>query len=93
MIGCNLSRFCLMIGEAPVDHPLAAVKLLQQKFGRKMAPVEVPAAQAVSSQNVLFEGDAIDIRQFPGSACGRSTAACISAPTTPSSRWTRKRSG
>src|SRR5262245_48946933 len=21
MIGCNLSRFCLMIGEAPVDHP------------------------------------------------------------------------
>src|ERR1041384_6957653 len=22
MIGCNLSRFCLMIGEEPVDHPL-----------------------------------------------------------------------
>jgi len=22
MIGCNLSRFCLMIGEQPVDHPL-----------------------------------------------------------------------
>ena len=22
MIGCNLSRFCLMIGEKPVDHPL-----------------------------------------------------------------------
>ncbi|MGB7036492.1 MAG: hypothetical protein WBD71_13315, partial [Xanthobacteraceae bacterium] len=21
-IGCNLSRFCLMIGEDPVDHPL-----------------------------------------------------------------------
>ena len=37
-----------MIGEEPVDHPLKAVKLLQQKFGRKMKPVEVPASQAVS---------------------------------------------
>src|ERR1700710_1417491 len=64
MIGCNLSRFCLMIGEEPVDHPLKAVKLLGQKFGRKMKPVEVPAEQAVSSQNIV-EGDAIDIRQFP----------------------------
>ena len=27
MIGCNLSRFCLMIGEEPVDHPLKAVQL------------------------------------------------------------------
>src|SRR5712675_917860 len=24
MVGCNLSRFCLMIGEKPVDHPLQA---------------------------------------------------------------------
>jgi UbiD family decarboxylase len=39
MIGCNLSRFCLMIGEEPVDHPLKAVRLLQEKFGRKMAPI------------------------------------------------------
>ena len=39
MIGCNLSRFCLMIGEEPVDHPLKAVQLLQKKFGRKIAPV------------------------------------------------------
>ena len=45
MIGCNLSRFCLMIGEEPVDHPLKAVQLLQKKLGRKMAPVEVPAAE------------------------------------------------
>src|SRR5215813_11305548 len=52
MIGCNLSRFCLMIGEEPVDHPLKAVQLLQAKFGRKMKPVEVSAAQAVSSQNI-----------------------------------------
>ena len=43
MIGCNLSRFCLMIGEEPVDHPLKAVQLLQKKLGRKMAPVTVPA--------------------------------------------------
>jgi hypothetical protein len=64
MIGCNLSRFCLMIGEEPVDHPLKAVKLLQQKFGRKMKPVEVPAERAVSSQNIV-EGEAIDIRVFP----------------------------
>ena len=32
MIGCNLSRFCLMIGEEPVDHPLKAVKLLQTEI-------------------------------------------------------------
>jgi len=64
MIGCNLSRFCLMIGEEPVDHPLKAVKLLQNKFGRKMASVEVPPESAVSSQNIV-EGDKIDIRQFP----------------------------
>ena len=64
MIGCNLSRFCLMIGEDPVDHPLKAVQLLQAKFGRKMKPVEVPATHAVSSQNI-HEGDKIDIRQFP----------------------------
>ena len=56
MIGCNLSRFCLMIGEEPVDHPLKAVKLLQSKFGRKMAPLEVPAERAVSSQNFV-DGD------------------------------------
>jgi len=35
MIGCNLSRFCLMIGEAPVDHPLKAVRLLQDISGRR----------------------------------------------------------
>src|ERR1700731_5088809 len=47
MIGCNLSRFCLMIGEAPVDHPLDAVAMLKQKMGRKMAPREVPAQSAI----------------------------------------------
>jgi 4-hydroxy-3-polyprenylbenzoate decarboxylase len=64
MIGCNLSRFCLMIGEKPVDHPLQAVQMLQQKLGRKMAPVEVPAERAISNQNIVT-GDAIDIRMFP----------------------------
>src|SRR6202163_2265170 len=43
MIGCNLSRFCLMIGEELVDHPLKAVQILQQKMGRKMPPKEVAA--------------------------------------------------
>jgi 4-hydroxy-3-polyprenylbenzoate decarboxylase len=64
MIGCNLSRFCLTIGETPVDHPLKAVRLLQEKMGRKMAPVEVPPERAISSQNIVT-GDAIDIRRFP----------------------------
>src|SRR3979490_3535649 len=64
MVGCNLSRFCLMIGEKPVDHPLQAVQILQRKMGRKMAPKEVPAASAISGQNIL-EGDAIDIRMLP----------------------------
>src|SRR4051795_8609613 len=64
MIGCNLSRFCLMIGEEPVDHPLKAVQLLQKKLGRKMAPKEVPAEGAICNQNIV-EGDKIDIRMFP----------------------------
>jgi 3-polyprenyl-4-hydroxybenzoate decarboxylase len=64
MIGCNLSRFCLMIGEEPVDHPLKAVQLLQTKLGRKIAPVTVPAEVAVCNQNIV-EGDKIDIRMFP----------------------------
>src|SRR5438067_5094231 len=53
MIGCNLSRFCLMIGENPVDHPLKAVQILQQKLGRKMAPKDVPPATAICNQNVV----------------------------------------
>src|SRR4029450_6776702 len=64
MIGCNLSRFCLMIGEQPVDHPLKAVQILQQKLGRKMPPREVSADQAICNQNIV-EGDDIDIRIFP----------------------------
>src|SRR5262245_2202841 len=64
MIGCNLSRFCLMIGEQPVKHPLEAVQILQRKLGRKMPPREVPATQAICNQNIV-EGDQIDIRMFP----------------------------
>src|SRR3954469_9075254 len=64
MIGCNLSRFCLMIGENPVDHPLKAVQILQQKLGRKMPPKEISADQAICNQNIV-EGDDIDIRIFP----------------------------
>src|SRR5262245_1565048 len=64
MIGCNLSRFCLMIGEAPVDHPLKAVQALQRKLGRKMPPREVPAGEAICNQNIV-EGESIDIRTFP----------------------------
>src|SRR3954452_8322968 len=64
MIGCNLSRFCLMIGEEPMDHPLKAVQALQRKLGRKMPPKEVPASVAICNQNIV-EGDHIDIRMFP----------------------------
>lgn len=64
MIGCNLSRFCLMIGEKLVDHPLKAVQILQQKMGRKMSCQEVSPDQALSSQNILTGND-IDIRMFP----------------------------
>src|SRR5262252_730679 len=67
MIGCNLSRFCLMIGEEPVDHPLKAVQLLQKKLGRKMAPKEVPAANAICNQNIV-EGDKIDGGMYLGTA-------------------------
>jgi UbiD family decarboxylase len=64
MVGCNLSRFCVMIGEEPVDHPLKAVRLLQSKLGRKIAPVEVPPEQAICNQNIVI-GDKVDIRMFP----------------------------
>jgi 4-hydroxy-3-polyprenylbenzoate decarboxylase len=64
MIGCNLSRFCLMIGEEPVDHPLKAVQALQKKLGRKMPPKEVAASSAICNQNIVT-GDKIDIRMFP----------------------------
>jgi UbiD family decarboxylase len=64
MIGCNLSRFCLMIGEPPLEHPLQAVAALQKKIGRKMPPREVPADTAICNQNIE-SGEAIDIRKFP----------------------------
>jgi UbiD family decarboxylase len=64
MIGCNLSRFCLMIGEEPMDHPLKAVQALQKKMGRTMKPKEVSAETAICNQNIVT-GDKIDIRQFP----------------------------
>src|SRR3982075_1201586 len=52
MIGCNLSRFCLMIGKKPVDHPLKAVQALQRKLGRKMSPKEVPPESAICNRNI-----------------------------------------
>ena len=82
MIGCNLSRFCLMIGEEPVDHPLKAVQLLQKKLGRKMAPVRCrPKSRCATrtSSRARRSTSACSRR----SGCGRSTAACISAPPTP----------
>jgi 4-hydroxy-3-polyprenylbenzoate decarboxylase len=81
MIGCNLSRFCLMIGEEPVDHPLKAVQALQKKLGRKMPP-EVPPEQAICNQNIVRATRSTSACSRR-SGCGRSTAADISAPRTP----------
>src|SRR5260370_20255785 len=64
MIGCNLSRFCVTIGESLVDHPLKAVQNLQRKLGHKMPPKEVGPEQAICNQNIV-EGNDIDIRIFP----------------------------
>src|SRR5262249_40307279 len=64
MVGCNLSRFCLMIGEQPMDRPLEAVQKPQQKIGRKRPPKEVSADQAICNQNIV-KGNDIDIRIFP----------------------------
>src|SRR5438105_13190340 len=50
MIGCNLSRFCLMIGEEPGDHPLTAVQILPHKLGRELPPLEVPPERAIVNE-------------------------------------------
>ncbi len=84
MIGCNLSRFCLMIGEEPVDHPLKAVQALQRKMGRTMKPREVPADTAICNQNVVTGEARSTSGNSRRSGCGRSTAGFISAPAT---RW------
>ena len=84
MIGCNLSRFCLMIGEAPVDHPLKAVQALQEKLGRKMPPQEVAAASGDLQSEYRRGATTSTSACFRRSGCGRSTAANISAPAT---RW------
>ena len=83
MIGCNLSRFCLMIGEQPVDHPLKAVQSLQQKLGRKMAPEGGAGRRRRSAARTSSRATRSTSACFRRSACGRSTAASISAPATP----------
>ena len=74
MIGCNLSRFCLMIGEQPVDHPLKAVQ----------APAAEARAQDAADRGAGRAGDLQPEHRrrrqdrhpacFRRSACGRSTA-------------------
>ncbi len=65
MIGCNLSRFCLMIGEEPVDHPLKAVQALQRKMGRKMAPQGGAGGNRDLQPEHRRPATTIDIRKFP----------------------------
>ena len=64
IIGCNLSRFCMTMGEATVSHPLDAVQMLKQKMHHKQPPKEVSPADAIVNTNVKT-GDDIDIRSFP----------------------------
>src|SRR6202047_2101677 len=64
MIGCNLSRLCVAMGEKPLSHTLEAGQVLKTKMGRKMPPKTVSAADAICNQNIVT-GDAIDVRNFP----------------------------
>ncbi len=64
IIGCNLSRFCMTMGEADVVHPLDAVRMLKEKMHRKQPPIQVAAGQAIVNKNIKT-GDQIDIRTFP----------------------------
>ncbi len=64
LIGCNLDRFCLSIGEAPVDHPLDAAQILKEKMHLKTNPKEVSIEDVLANQNVET-GDNIDITKFP----------------------------
>ena len=83
MIGCNLSRFCLTIGEEPVDHPLKAVQLsageVRAQDGAGRGAGRRRRSRARTSSRATRSISACSRR----SGCGRSTAACISAPPTP----------
>ena len=52
MIGCNLTRFCLAMGEEPVAHPLDAVQILKRKMHLKQSPKVVPAEQCRMTHSV-----------------------------------------
>jgi UbiD family decarboxylase len=64
MIGCNLSRLCITMGESPVAQPLEAVEILRRKLHRKLPPKNVPPETAICNQNIEV-GDDIDVRKFP----------------------------
>jgi UbiD family decarboxylase len=64
IIGCNLSRFCMTMGESKVSHPLDAVQMLKQKMHRKEPPKQVAPSEAIVNKNVVTGKD-VDIRTFP----------------------------
>src|SRR5665213_1454002 len=47
IIGCNLSRFCMTMGEANVTHPLDAVRILKEKMHRKQPPTQVSPGDTI----------------------------------------------
>ena len=83
MVGCNLSRFCLMIGEPPLEHPLQAVAALQKKMGGKCRPKKCRRTPRSAIRTSSLATRSIS-GNFRRSGCGRSTAGSISAPAT---RW------
>ena len=64
MIGSSLDRFCLAIGEEPMQHALDAVKVLKEKMQQKKPPNEISGEGLLVNQNVET-GDDIDITKFP----------------------------
>jgi len=64
MIGSSLDRFCLAIGEEPMDHALDAVKVLKEKMQQKVPPNEIGGDGLLVNQNVETGND-IDITKFP----------------------------
>jgi len=64
VIGCNLSRFCMTMGEATASNPLDAVQMLKQKMHRKAPPKQVAANEAIVNKNVVT-GEGVDIGKFP----------------------------
>jgi len=69
--GCKPARFCLMIGEQPVDHSAQGgvqIPAIKEAGAGKMPPKEVSAEQAICNQKHCRKADDIDIPDVSGTA-------------------------